>query len=335
MKNIILSILFVACAALAVVCFVQESKLQKQGAELAQSKQQLATLQTELKEKTDAIEAAKLSEVKNKILQQTLNESTTAAVEQSKKAEQLQQSLAEAKTNNPLHSISAMLKDPKMREMMKAQQKAVIGPMIAKQYGDLFTQLNLTPDQQANLKDLIEKRMLAGADAGVSMMDDSIDASQRADLVKQIKTQTDEVDSEIKEALGDQNYQAFQAYEKTVPDRMNVSQFNDQFAGTSSALSADQQTQLIQAMSDARNNFNWTSGLNQQNPGANGDVASLLTDENIDKFTQEREQFDDQFLARAQQILTPEQLQAFKAFQATQRQMQIMGMKMAKQMLGH
>jgi hypothetical protein len=264
-----------------------------------------------------------------------LNQSTTVAQEQSKKAEQLQQSLAESKTNNPLHGLAAMLKDPKMREMMKAQQQAVIGPMIVKQYGDLFKQLGLTDDQQANLKDLIQKKMLAGADAGVSMLDDSLDASQRADLTKQIKSQRDDVDNEIKQALGDQNYQAFQTYEKTVPDRTSVNQFNDQFAGTSGGLSADQQTQLIQAMSDARNNFNWTSGLNQQNGNSNPDVASLLTDDNIEKFTQEREQFDDQFLGRAQQILTPEQLQAFKNFQVTQRQMQITAMKMAAQMFKH
>jgi hypothetical protein len=335
MKNTILLVLIVACAALGAFCFVQEGKLQKQAAELVETKQQLADLQTQLAEKNEALDAAKSATAKADILQKTLNESTTVAVEQSKKAEELRQSLAEAKTNSPLHGIAAMFKDPKMREMMKAQQKAVIGPMIAKQYGDLFKQLNLTDDQQAAVKDLLQKRMLAGADAGLSMIDDSVDASQKADLAKQIKDQREEADNEIKQALGDQNYQAFQAYEKTVPDRTTVNQFNDQFAGTGNALNADQQTQLIQAMSDARNNFNWTSGLNQQNQGANADMASLLTDDNIQKFTQEREQFDDQFLARAQQILTQQQLQTFKDFQATQRQMQITAMKMAGQMFKH
>ena len=333
MKNVILSILLAGCAALGVACFVQEGKLQKQAAELAQTKQQLADLQTELKEKTDAIEAAKESEAKTKILQDTLNQSTTVAAEQSKKAEDLQKSITEAKTNNALSGISAMLKDPKMREMMKAQQKAFIGPVISKQYADLFKQLNLTEEQQANLKDLLQKKMFAGSDAGIALMDGSVDASQRADLAKQAKSEKDAVDNEIKQALGDQNYQAFQTYEKTVPDRTTVSQFNDQLGGTSDALSADQQQQMIQAMSDARNNFNWTSGLNQQNPGANGDVASLLTDDSIDKFTQEREQFDNQFLASAQQFLTPQQLKAFQGFQAAQRQLQIAGLKMAKQMI--
>jgi len=97
-------------------------------------------------------------------------------------------------------------------------------------------------------------------------------------------------------------------------------------------LNAGQQEQLIQALSEARNSFNWTSGLNQQNPAANGDIASLLTEENINKFVQEREQFDQQFLARAQQILTPEQFTAFQDYQKTQRQMQVAGLRMAAQM---
>ena len=334
MKNIILAVLLIASVALGVLYANQSGKLKKQAAQLEETQQKLAALEAELKEKTEAIENAQATEAKAKLLQKTLTESTSAAVEQSKKSEELQQSLDAAKTNNPMHSIAAMFKDPKMREMIKSQQKAVMGPMVNKQYADLMKQLNMTPEQSATFKDLVQKKMFAGADVGLSMMDDSLDATQRADMQKQVKSQTDEVDGEIKDFLGDQNYQAYQSYEKSVPDRMAVGQFNDQFAGTANALSADQQSQMMQALSDARNNFKWTSGLNQQNPGANGDMASLLTSDNIDRFVAERTEFDNQFLTRAQQFLTPDQLNAYKEFQVTQRNMQVAGLKMAGQMFG-
>jgi hypothetical protein len=244
----------------------------------------------------------------------------------------LQQSLDRAKTNNPMSAMAKMFKDPAMRDMMKAQQKTALGPIIEKQYADLFKQLNLSPEQSAAFKDLVMKKMFSGTDASLSMMDDSLDASQRADLAKQVKAQSDEVDSEIKQFLGDNNYQAYQSYEKSVPDRMTMSQFNDQFAGSPNALSPEQQSQMVQALSDARNNFTWTSGLNQQNPGANGDIGSMLTDDNIAKFTSEREQFDQQFLGKAQQILTPDQFATYQQFQKQQRDMQLMGLKMARQM---
>lgn len=332
MKNAILALLVIACIGLAADLVEQEHKFKARGAQLTDAQQQIQTLQAELKEKSETLENAKSAEAKARILQQTLNESTTQAAEQTKKTEQLQQSLDAAKTNNPLSTVASMFKDPKMREMMKAQQKAVIGPIIDKQYADLFKQLNLKPDQAAALKDLIQNRMLAGADAGMGLMDSSLDASQRADLVKQVKAQTDDFNNQIKQMLGNDNYQAFQSYEKSVPDRMTVGQFSDQFAGSANALSPAQQDQLVQALSDARNNFSWTSGLNQQNPGMNGDMASLLTDDNIAKFEQERGQFDQQFLARAQQILTPEQFAAYKDFQDAQLKIQIAGLKMAAQM---
>jgi len=332
MKNIIFCTLIVACVALGVLDVAQGNKLQKQSLQIAEADQQIASLKDELKQQSEAIEQAKQSETKASILQQTLTKSTAEAVEQSKKSEQLQQSLAEAKTNNPLHSMAAMFKDPKMREMIKSQQKAVLGPMIDKQYSDLFKQLNLTPEQSAAFKDLLQKKMLTGADAGFSLMDDSLDSSQRADIAKQVKSQVDDVDNQIKDYLGDDNYKAFQAYEKSVPDRMSVGQFSDQFAGTPNALTGAQQDQLVQAMSDARNNFKWTSGLNQRDPGMSGDMASLLTEDNINKFVQECEQFDQQVLVQAQQILSPEQFNEFKDFQKTQRDMQVTGLKMAAQM---
>jgi hypothetical protein len=58
----------------------------------------------------------------------------------------------------------------------------------------------------------------------------------------------------------------------------------------------------------------------------------MFTDDNINKFVKESEQFDEQFLAQAGQILTPEQLAAYKEFQAAQRNLQVAGMKMAKGM---
>jgi hypothetical protein len=334
MKTTFLIIAIIGCVALGILGVEQSKKLKSQSDELAATKQQVAGLEAELRQKEDAIEKAKSVEAKSRMLQQTLSESTTAAVAQSKKAEQLQQSLDESQTNNPMRAMAGMLKDPKMRDMLKAQQKAVLGPMIAKQYADFFKQMNMSPEQAATFKDLVSKKMLAGADAGLSMMDDSLDASQRADLTKQIKAQTDEVDAEIKQFLGDNNYTAYQTYEKTVQDRMSMSQFDDQLAGSDKALSPEQQSQMVQALSDARNDFNWTSGLNQPNPGANGDFASLLTEDNIAKFAAEREQFDAQFLAKAQQILTPEQLVDYKAYQDQQRELQLMGLKMAGQMYG-
>ena len=326
MKNIIIAILLVATIALGAFCLHQQNQI-------AQTQSQLAGVQSQLKKKSEADEKTMFAESRAKMLQNALTETAAAAGEQSKQVAQLQKSLVATKTNgaNPFGEMSKIFKDPKMKEMIKSSQKMIMGPMIDKQYAVLFQQLNMTPEQAATLKDLLQKKMLAGADAGMSMMDGSLDAAQRADLTKQMKSATDDYDAQIKQFLGDENYPAFQAYEKTVPDRMTVSQFSDQLAGGTSPLSNDEQQQLAVAMNDARTSFKWTTDYNNKNPSS-GDYASMFSEDKINQFTSEKEQFDQQFLTRAQQILTPEQATAFQQFQTAQRELQIMGMKMAANM---
>ena len=326
MKNIAIALLLAVSIALGALTIHQKNQL-------AQMQTQIASVQNQLEKKSEADEKTMFAESRAKMLQNALTETAAAAGEQSKQVAQLQKSLVATKTNgaNPFGEMSKMFKDPKMKEMIKSSQKMFMGPMIDKQYAALFQQLNMTPEQAATLKDLLQKKMLAGADAGMSMMDGSLDAAQRADLTKQIKSATDDYDAQIKQFLGDDNYPAFQAYEKTVPDRMTVSQFSDQLAGGTSPLSNDQQQQLAQAMNDARTSFKWTTDYSNKNP-PNGDYASMFSEEKINQFTSEKEQFDQQFLTRAQQILTPEQAMAFQQFQTAQRQLQIMGMKMAANM---
>ncbi len=313
-------------------CISQQKIIKTQSARLTQTEGQLAAVKAELQNQREAVEHAKFAVANEKILQQMLLETEAGAAVQSKKAEHLEESLAAARTNNPMQGLAAMFKDPKMREMIKSQQKVVLGPMLDKQYRALFQQLNLTPEQAATLRDLLEKRMLAGMDAGFSMLDNTLDASQRADLSNQVKSQTDDIDNQIKQFLGDANYQSFQDYEKTVPDRTVVNQFNDQLAGSGIGLSANQQDQLIQAMDEARSNFKWTTDLNNQAKTARGDYATMFTGDNINRFAQDQERFNQQFLSQAQQILTPAQLTVFQEFQKNQLQLQLAGMKMAAQM---
>ncbi len=324
MKNLTIALLLIAFISLGAFTWHQRNQL-------AQTRAELAGAQTQLQEKSAADGKVAQAERKSKALQKTLVETSKFADEQSKQAKQLLQSLAAAKTNGA-NPFANMFKDPKMKEMIKSSQKAFIGPMIDKQYGALFQQLNLTPDQSAALKDLLQKKMLAGADAGMSMMDGSLDAAQRADLAKQMKSETDDYDAQIKQFLGDANYQQFQDYEKTAPDRMAVSQFSDQLAGGATPLSPDQQQQLVQMMSDARNGFKWTTDYNNNNNALNGDYASMFSEDKIAQFAKEKEQLDQQILNQARQFLTAEQLQSLEQFQTSQRELQITGMKMAAQM---
>ena len=332
MKNTAIVILLAVSIALGALTFHQKHQL-------AETNSQLAAVESRLQAQDTLIENTKAAASRAKMLEAALKETAAAAGEQSKQqtnqVAQLQEKLAAAKTNAPAGGLSAlatMFKDPKMKEVIQAQQKVVLGPMIEKQYASLFRQLNMTPEESASMKDLLMKKTLAGSDAGISLMDASLDASQSAELSKKMKAETDAYDAQIKDFLGADNYSAFQSYEKTVPDRFSVSQFNDQLGSGPNQLSADQQEQLALAMSEARTSYKWTTDYSNSKTPTDGNLAAMFSEDKLNQYAQEKEKFDEQFLTKAQQILTPDQIKAYADFQKTQRDMQLMGMKMAASM---
>jgi hypothetical protein len=334
MKNILIAVLLTAAVALGVVCAHQRNQLQKQRAETTAVQARLSSVEQELKARAEADEKAAFAEQKAKILQKTLSETSAAAAKQSQQVAQLKESLATVKTNSKSGiNLATILKDPNMRDMIKSQQKLIMGPMVAKMYTPFFQQLNLTPEQSDHLKDLLEKKMMAASDAGMSMLDGSADAAKQDELKQQIKEQSDAYDAQIKDFLGDENYQEFQTYEKSATDRVAIGQFSDQLAGTSTPLTSEQEQQLVQAMNDERTGFHWTTDYSNQKPGEM-DYAEMFSQDRLDQYVKEKKQFDEEYLNRAKQILSPDQFKALEAFQKNQTELQIMGMKMAAQMFG-
>ena len=325
MKNLVIALL-----VLTTVLFGGYFLSQRQKASQAETK--VADLEAQLKKRQEAdakVAAKKEKQVKE--LRGRLNETTAVAVEKSSQVSQLEQALTAAKTNNPGKGLADMFKSPEMKEMIKTQQKAVMGPMIDKGYASFFQQLNLNPEQASHLKNLIEKKMLGGAEVGMALLDGDLDQAKREALMKQIKDDGEAVNAEIKKFLGDQNYPQFEAYEKTLGERMQVGTFKDQMTVAGTPLAPAQESQLIQAMSEERQNFKFTTDYNDQSK-LTGNLAEFFTEERLTQFAQEKAQLDQRSLTRAQQILTPEQYEAFAKSQATQRDMQMMGMKMAAKM---
>jgi len=199
-------------------------------------------------------------------------------------------------------------------------------------YAPLIQQINLGPDQRAKLKDLILKRTMVGVRAGMSLMNRRLDEVKRAGLMQEMKSLTDGFNAQIKEFLGAENYAVFQQFEKTIPDLMMLNQLNRRLAGTAAALSPDLQTRLLQALTEARKQYPWTTELSRRSWGT-GEFAAQFTEDNLDTFAQEEEQFDRQFLAQTQQFLNPEQIAAFENIQKRRRESQITQYKMGARML--
>ena len=97
--------------------------------------------------------------------------------------------------------MAKMFQDPKMRDMVKAQQ----GMQIEMQYAKLIGKLSLDETEASHFKKLLSDRLSAKTDMGFKMMDPSMTAEQRKKVSAEYDAQTKANDAAIKQFLNDDN----------------------------------------------------------------------------------------------------------------------------------
>jgi RNA polymerase sigma factor (sigma-70 family) len=227
---------------------------------------------------------------------------------------------ADAKSANPMVE---MLKSPAGKEMMRASMRAE-GLAVARSYAKLFADLHLTPEQTASMKDLLINQTMASADMITAAMSGQADPAQLQAQAVQAKAEKAAIDDQIKQLLGDDNYAQYHAYGKTLSERMVVTQVADQLADSPTAVGADQEQQLFDAMVEERQNFKFTTDFSDPSK-LTGNVASYYTEDNKQRYLKELDQLSQRYLARAQSILSPDQLAAFQSSLAVQQAKQAAG----------
>ena len=323
MKNSLLILFLLTSGAFGGLYVWQKSKTSAADLKIAELSRNLNEVQTQVTEHQQ--QAAQLHA--------RLENTQAKAIAKADELVQLQQVLTNQATTNAKSSnpFAEMFKSPEMKELVKTQQKTVMSGMVDKSYGSFFNALQMTPEQSTNLKDLLMKRSMVDAGLGLSMLGGDTDAAKRKEMMDQAKTEKDAIDLQIKQFLGEDNYTQFQNYEKTLPERMSLSLYKDQQAAGPAALAPDQEEKLVQLMSEERLKFKFTTDFNDKSK-FNGDFSAFFTEDKINQFQVEQAQLNQQYLLRAKEILTPEQLAPFEEFLNNQRGMQSAAMKMASKM---
>lgn len=330
MKNVIIVVLLAATVVFGGLYFRNNARLAQADTRLSAQETEIADLQADLAEREER--AASLREkLERTQVESVVNAGTAAQLSQALTNQA--QVFAEESTNaKPANPFAEMFKNPEMRDMIKNQQKTVLGGMVDKNYAEFFKSMNLTPEQAAAMKDLVLEKMLGNADLGMEMISGEMTAEQREALTKQMKENTEALNEQIKDLLGAENYSLFEAYEKSIPDRMAIDTLKP-LLPENAPLSSTQEVQLREAISSERQDFKFTTDFNDQSDFS-GDMMSRFTEERINLFLQEQEQLNQRYLARAQPILNAEQYTAYQKSLNSQLEMTKMGMKMAASMFG-
>jgi RNA polymerase sigma factor (sigma-70 family) len=143
------------------------------------------------------------------------------------------------------HTMELKIDEVEMERLMDIQRK---GQLDAR-YGALFRRLNLSPEKIDQLKKLLLDRqnvtrdvLHAGKEQGLSMPE------LHANLPAMIEKTNAVVDENIRSLLGEDDYQNYQNYQTTLPQRAVAEQLASRLNSTADPLTSQQLEQLVQIL---------------------------------------------------------------------------------------
>ena len=195
--------------------------------------------------------------------------------------------------------------NPTINKMVEASQRGAIGAL----YTDMIEYLGLDADETKYFMDLLMYRQMAHVDAHMKMAAGGLTEAEKQALQEEVRLANETMRSEMEKFLNDpDDYEEFEYYEDTIGERMMLSQM-DQMLGEN-ALPDATYREVLDIMYDARENYPWATDLHDN------EIRDLSPErfsrENIEKHIADIKALGELMDLRMQDILTPEQLAAWR-----------------------
>ncbi|MCC5025119.1 MAG: hypothetical protein J6386_21070 [Candidatus Synoicihabitans palmerolidicus] len=185
--------------------------------------------------------------------------------------------------NNNRRDIAArmdeLMKSPEFASACQTQQLA----RLDGRYADLFAKLNLPPEALNQLKNLLAEKQTVPRDVFTAARAEGMGREDRDDIRALIQVSPEEIDAEIRNAIGAQAFNELSTYEATTAQRNLVENLETRLNYTATPLNSAQADMLVNIFSETSTN------------NGGGGCTVVIPDESI---------------ARAQGVLAPDQLQA-------------------------
>jgi hypothetical protein len=204
-----------------------------------------------------------------------------------------------------------------MKDLIRAQQKGQMDLL----YGSLFKYLELAGVDTDAVRELLLDRQMAILGVAMETMSRELPAREREARMRQT---TAGFDARIRELLGPEHYEVYESYEATQAERVQVTLFKNALP-PEERLTEDQEDRLILALHEERSR----SKVASDDFGARLSDPSRLTAEDMETMLRESAKLREKYVARAASVLTPRQLEQFKASQDQQQALLEMGLKMS------
>lgn len=286
-----------------------------------------ASLSELTRERDEARELSQKLDAEVGQLAKKLAESQAAAVKAAANA-RAQPSIGNpGSPGSPMKTLAEVFKKPEMKDVVVQQNLAQLD-MI---YSKLYDRLQLNNSEKQDLKNLLSERMRAELEVSMLMMSGDVSPQQAAAAGQEILKANAESDQKIRAFLNNEtDYQTFQKWEQSKPERMILGMGAAVFAGTGEPLSIAQEDQLVSAMFAARTQVSSAPDMTKPENFTPGN----LSPQSSERILANSDAQAAQVAAGAAVYLSPTQMEALKVFQKQQRAMQEMGLKMSAAMVG-
>lgn len=318
-------LLFLAAAGLGGWAFyehLERTRLEKEVAELSSERDALAKT---ARLKTSLVAGMEVKSDGPGGLTDKLKDLGIPLEPEEKKKEKSKGKTPGEKDTAAVPDMMKMMRDPAMRDMLRAQT----GAQLELQYRDLFDMLGLDDGKREKVLGLLKDRLSAQMDLGFKMPDKSLTDEQRQAAAAGLEKTTADLTDQLKEALGDE-YGKFERFEKSAPEREQLKLLNSMLKDKGLTLDEATETKLMDAMFNEREAFKFEMDLS----GPAKLAPDAISRENMDRYLAQNAELQQKIQQRAKEILSAEQHEQFVKSQENQQQMMQLGVEMMRKMSG-
>ena len=227
-----------------------------------------------------------------------------------------------------MKSVAKMFKDPEMKKVMRSQQSMGVRMM----YGDLAKELGLSGEEANQVMELLTERQLAIAGKSMEMLDGSDgDPARLEKSGEEVAASRDDYDAQIKGLIGEEKMKKLEEFDRTIGERMQLSQLQQALSASGVALDDTQRQALLGIMKEERLKMP-PSVFDAGSKDVAGQMRAMQSDTALDEMLQRTGTFNERVRTRARGLISPEQMSALETAQQQHLEMIKMGMKMSKEM---
>lgn len=236
-------------------------------------------------------------------------------------------------TNEKSPPNPALLNDPETRALMRKQQDIALARMADKLVSkDFARDWNLSLEQAAQAKALLQEKLGAGKDLLNAMLFDGLDDGALAERGREVQRRIGSADEQLRELLGAGGFNALAERERAQEDAGRVKHFREEFANSDAPLTKPQSDSLLAAMAAERQAFTFRVDFNDPSKIDPEHIRDHFSEANLTAYFEDMQQLNARILQRAELFLSAAQVQQLQTAQQNQLEQARLTVKMTTEL---